>query len=74
MDQNEAADREVGIEMIDRLRLLVEHAGKPAGGNHGHRLAVFGDDARDKTFHQSEITPIKARLHGRDRIFADDGL
>ena len=30
MDENEAPDGEIVIKMIDRLRLLVEHAGKPA--------------------------------------------
>ena len=58
---------------MDRGRAL-EQRGDAAGGDHRHRLAPLGLDAGDQAFDQGDIAPEDARLHGADRVLADDAL
>ena len=74
VDQDQAADGEIGIEMVDRRGLLVEQLGQAAGGDDGHRLAIFRLDARDQALDQPDIAPVDAGLHGGHGVLADHRL
>src|ERR1017187_5888221 len=60
MNEDKPANRQVAVQMIDRRNLLVKESCQTSGRNYDHGLFVFGFDARDQPFDQSDIAPIES--------------
>src|ERR1700704_1527971 len=74
VNANEASDCQVWVQMVDNRDLLMEQRRQAAGCDHRHGLSIFRLDARNQSFDQPDITPIKPGLHRGDGVLADDGL
>ena len=62
------------IDLVDGLRLLCHHAGKPARGNDLHLHRELGLDAVHDCINLSHVAVDDARLHALNRTAADHRL
>src|SRR4051794_38597994 len=67
----QAANRQVGIEVVDRVGGTVEQRCDAAGGDDRHCFVPLGLDARDHALDERNVTPENTGLHGADRVVAD---
>src|SRR4029453_6474680 len=67
----QAANRQVGIEVVDRLGGAVEQRCDTAGCDPCHRFVPLGLYARDPSLDEPNVTPENPGLHGANRVVAD---
>src|SRR4051794_8682935 len=60
----QTANRQVGIEVVDRLGGAVEQRCDTAGGDDRHGFVPLSLDASNHSFDERNVTPENAGLHG----------
>src|ERR1700737_263848 len=66
----QAANRQVGIEVVYRLGGAVEQRCNTAGCDDRHCFVPLSLDACDHTLDERNVTPENAGLHGANRVVA----
>ena len=67
MDQRQAADRKVAIDVIDHIGVAIEKGGEATGTDNGRRARHIRFNASHQSFNEPDIAKEDAGLHRRDR-------
>ena len=74
VDQAQALERQVGVDLVDQVAVGGHHAPHAAGRDHARIAAQLLLDIRDHAGQRAHIAAHRARLHGLHGRFADGVL
>src|SRR5262245_59714003 len=74
VDLDQTLARQLAVQMLDNRTLPVKESRQASGRDDRHGSAILRFDPCDQALDQPDIAPIESRLHGRNRVLADDSL